>query len=174
MAEEPILTYTDASLSRAQTLTLWPKKVHLKGRLFLRGDYEGSFPIEAISPNYQRVSMRDSVFWGNVWLFLISGGIAVLYHAIPGTTPDSQLGGFIAVLPIIAVFACLLTFRKVTLVQFLSPQGQLLFGLVKGGKEKDRFDEVVARLVEQIKNVELEPRAVSPYGGKEEPLIGNN
>ena len=59
----PILTYTDESLNRRQTLTLWTDKIHLKGKVFLKGEFEASFSLKAISPDYQNVAMRDNSFW---------------------------------------------------------------------------------------------------------------
>ena len=44
-----------------------------------------------------------------------------------------------------------LSLDKIAFTEFLSPQGTLLFGVVKGGKEQERYEEVVARLVEEIK-----------------------
>ena len=150
MTEPPILTYTDESLNRKQTLTLWENKVHLQGKWFLRGEYEATFQLEAISPDYQDIAMRDNSFWWFSWLMIITLGIAGAFHAIPGTTTDSLFGMLITAFPFIFFAACLLTFKKVRMAQFLSNQGQLLFSVVHGGKEKHKFDQVVSQLVEQI------------------------
>lgn len=154
MTKEPILTYTDESLNRKQTLTLWENKVHLKGKLFLRGEYEATFQLEAISPDYHDVVMREMLFWWFAWMTIITLGIAGIFHAIPGTPTDSFVGGLITFFPLMSIIVCLLTYRKVRMAQFLSKQGQLLFGVTHEGKEKHRFEEVVSQLVQQIKNAE--------------------
>lgn len=148
--EKSLLSYADESFSRRQTLTLWNDKIHLDGKIFLRGEYEVSFPLKGISPNYRTGFFRDNSFSGYVWILIISIVIIGIFYAIPNVDPASFLGGMVIVLPLIGIAGCLATFKKKQSVCFLSSSGQPLFNVIKAGKEKDNFDEVIRRVVDQI------------------------
>ena len=66
MGDREILTYTDTSVSRRQTLTLYDDRVQLDGRLFLEADYSASFDLRLLSPDYHAVTGRDRFFWGSL------------------------------------------------------------------------------------------------------------
>ena len=87
-------------------------------------------------------------------MIIVTIGIAGVFHAIPGTDATSFFGTLITAAPLCFVVMCLMTFRKVRMIYFLNAQGQHLFGVVKEGKETSRFDEVVSRIVTQIRSAE--------------------
>lgn len=151
MSEQPLLTYTDVSLTRRQTLTLWSDRVGVAGSVLLGHDYQAAFPLKGISPYVQRVAMRDRLFGTFLSLGVISTLVAAVCYQFPGFNLDTTLGQLLLLPPLVSLIVCGCTFKKVAFTQFLSPQGTLLFGVVKGGKEQERYEEVVARLVEEIK-----------------------
>ena len=154
MNEEPILTYNSDSLNGKQTVTLWSDRVSVKGTVLFKGEYEATFPLKTVSPNYQIFTMRNSSFWHSFLMIIVTIGIAGVFHAIPGTDATSFFGTLITAAPLCFVVMCLMTFRKVRMIYFLNAQGQHLFGVVKEGKETSRFDEVVSRIVTQIRSAE--------------------
>jgi hypothetical protein len=151
MSEQPLLTYSDVSLTRRQTLTLWRDRVEVAGSVLLGYDYQAAFPLKSISPYVQRVAMRDRLFGTFLSLGVIGTLVAAVCYQFPGFNLDTTLGQLLLLLPLVSLIVCGCTFKKVAFTQFLSPQGTLLFGVVKGGKERERYEEVVARLVEEIK-----------------------
>jgi hypothetical protein len=165
---DPILKYTDISLDRKQTLSLWADRVHLSGKIFTRGKYEASFDLVNVSPDYQDVVIRHKAFWTFIWMLVVSILIACVLHAMPEFKTDSSAGMFITVFPLFPTAACLMTFKKYRMAQFLSTQGQLLFVLCEAGKDKGKFEEIVSRLVDRIRKTQnAEPKNAHPLDDAE-------
>jgi len=152
MSDTPVLRYTGTSISRQQTLTLYEDRVHLEGKIFLEADYTASIALGSLSPDYHRVSGRDRLFWGSFLLMLGSAALALIYHQFPWADIGTFVGGLLTSLPLAGLIGCLVTIRKVCTAQFVNTQGQLVFSVIKSGKEKHRYEEVVATIAQQIRN----------------------
>ncbi len=164
-----MLTYTDTSLSRRQTLTLYEDRIQLEGKVFLQADYSASIELRSLSPDYHDVRVRDRFFWGSFLMLVGFAIVALVYHQFPWAELGSLVGGLLTFLPLAGLIGCLASFRKLRMAQFVSTHGQLVFSVAKSGKEKHRYEEVVATVAKQIRNAgSAEHADASPAAGDSE------
>jgi len=76
--------------------------------------------------------------------------VAVVYHAIPGTTIFVLWGGLVTFLPIAFLVGCLATVRKYRFAAFTNDSGNVLFSVSRVGPHREAFDAFVAELRRRV------------------------
>jgi len=153
MEDEPLAVYTHVTFYRKQTIEIYKTKVHLKGKVFLKGDYELDMNLHMLNSDYAVCNYRSSAFWYFFVIWVLTLGVAVLY-AIIGWT-KLEFTGLPIMLSLIIIMGalCVATFPKKRSAVFSNRGGQPVFEICKCGKDKERFEEVVSLLTKLISDV---------------------
>ncbi|MBI5843095.1 MAG: hypothetical protein HZB23_00325 [Deltaproteobacteria bacterium] len=174
MDETPIMTYKDASISRKQTLTLTNESVNVKGKVFFKAEYEASFPLNMISPEYHKIFMRYNIFWASILFAIISFIAAKIYYSIPGASIETTIGRLITVMPVPFIVTALLTYKKIRVAVFNNRQGQALFVIIEDRKKKDTYGDIVEAIARTIKKNEQDQEnlATAPRESESDEMQG--
>jgi hypothetical protein len=140
-----------------RTLTLYPDRVHILGKTFLKNDFETSVQLRGLSPEVSKIKVRQKAFFQSFWLILLPIALYYGLTSILSVTLSDDSTGLILVLPLAGLALMAATFKKEEHWMFKNQAGILALGIARAGKDRDRFEEYVAKVVEAI-------RAANPSG----------
>ncbi len=143
---EPILTYTDSTIHRRQTIILYPDRIRTTGKVPFDCSYDLTYPLTALSPTPAHVYVRERIFWMFVFCFIISAFALYFYYAVtPAGQPVKSIEYLIPV-PGIMLLLAGATFKKKHIVAFHSMHGESAFALCQGRQTADQFKELATRI----------------------------
>ena len=95
-ADDGAFTYSEVGLTRKQTVRLSGDTLRVNGQVILGAAYDFTSSVRIIAPSESLVVARDPFFGHSIIALTLSGVAAIIYHALPGTSIDTFLGGAIA------------------------------------------------------------------------------
>ena len=148
--DERINGYSETTLSGKRRYELSQDKILIRGSVSGSYDYERTFELTKLSPEYITLRIRPLVTWIALITCMVAGFASVLLvrefqirsAAVPGV-----LGIFSGSALIVAIA----TFRKVEYARFCSDDYRtVLFSIARSGPDKKHFDSFVRELVDHI------------------------
>jgi hypothetical protein len=158
MSEEDI-EYREVGHLHRQKVLVTDVEVIVTGSLAMSGDYESRFPLESVSTMVHQGTMRSRAFHQYQATLFVTSAVAVVYHAIPGTTIFVLWGGLLTFLPIAFVVGCLATVRKYRFAAFTNDSGNVLFSVSCVGPHRRDFDTFVVELRRRVEQSRHSARA---------------
>jgi hypothetical protein len=147
---ELISTYSETTLTGKRRYELYPDKILIKGAVSGSYDYERSFALNKISPEYITLRIRPIVTWIALLTCIITGFVSVLLvyeFAISSAAVPGVLGIFSGSALIVAIA----TLKKVEYARFCSDDYRtVLLSIARSGPNQGQFDCFVQVLVDQI------------------------
>jgi len=148
---DPIATYAETRFSGKRQFELFSDTIRVRGKTFLKSDFDSTIPLKSLNPDFSRLRVRESAFVWGMWLIIIAallGGILVAGFKLPA---DHILVVLVTIQPVAGLAFCLATFRKVEFYCFQNDSGVTLLDVARAGKEKDRFDDFAGSLTAAIR-----------------------
>jgi hypothetical protein len=148
---DPIATYEGSTLEFRGRAELFSDSIRLTGTVFLRYDYDTTYPLRTLQPRIDRFKMRSGTF---------SIGLALLLFAVVGTSilvftfkinPLNFEVGLVGIFIPVGLLFAMAGWRKKEYAYFLTEAGIRAFAIVRSGKDRERFEEFTELIVEQIR-----------------------
>jgi hypothetical protein len=143
---EQNLEYQEVGHLHRQKVRIAGEQAVVTGNLAMSGDYEARIPLEAISTMVSQGNMRSKAFHQYLAVMFATSAVAVVYHAIPGTTVFEFWGSFLTFLPSAFLVASLATIRKFRFAAFTNHSGSILFSVSQIGPHRQDFDTFIVEL----------------------------
>jgi hypothetical protein len=171
---QPILTYSQATLSGKARYELFPDKIVIRGGVAGSYDYEQTLDLKKISPEYIRLRVRPKVAWISLCLSILTG-FACFVLVQDFSVPDA-IPGTLGIFSASAIIVAAATMKKVEYASFCSEgSGSVLLNVARSGPGRNQFDSFVNALVLQIDFAKQIIRPSLPEGsqsGLHEPFSG--
>ncbi len=148
---EPIATYSEKRFSGKRYFELYPEKVHVQGKVFLQNDFDINIELKKLSPDYQKLRVREKAFWAGIWMVTIPLLLLEILTSVFSVTFANPIIGLMIVFPISGILLCVATFRKVEFYSFSNSSGIAVLDIARAGKDKEKFEAFVEQLIGCIK-----------------------
>src|SRR5262249_12666342 len=125
--------------------------IRVSGSRTLQSNVDTTIPLSRIDPRVIRLHIRHPAFW---WGF---GGALVSFIACEVLVSGFKLSPFESAFGLLfgvglsGVALCLATLRKTEFARFESDAGVPVLDIARAGPDRERFDDFVNRLLEQIR-----------------------
>ncbi|MFC1634946.1 hypothetical protein ACFL5Z_08895 [Planctomycetota bacterium] len=151
---EPIAAYEEKTFRTKKTITLYPDRINVTGKILLQQDFKFELSLRNINPVYQQISVRDSSFWAGIIMSVISAIVLEALRSI-WQVPWSNLIlvlmlGFV----VTGIILCLATIRKVEFYTFTNLSATPVLSIAKSKKDRNSFDAFISHLVTSIKETQ--------------------
>jgi hypothetical protein len=148
---EIIATYSEKRFDGARTFTLLPDKILVSGKQSLTSDFDVTIPLVKLSPEPDRMRVRNSMFGVGMWMALIGFiGSGILVSGLHMTFAQS-MPGLVAGLGFVGLVLMANCWQKVDWVRFQNDGGLVVLDIARAGKQAVELDAFVAALTKQIK-----------------------
>jgi len=149
MSEEDF-EYEEIGHWHRQKVLVVGEQAVVTGNITMSGDYESRFPLQTISNNVHQGTTRSVAFHQYVGVMFATIAVAVIYHAVPGTTVFRFWGGFLTFLPCAFLVASLATVRRFKYAAFTNDAGSVLFSVSQLGPQRQDFDAFIVALRRRV------------------------
>lgn len=164
---EPIATYSETRFEGSRTFALFADRITIRGKEFLKSEYDGGIPLDTLNSNFDRMRVRSKTCIQGLLMAAIFFMVCfVLATKLNMTFVDPIL----CILTMVGVAGLMLaaaTARKTEYVLFKNQAGVAVLTIARAGKQTDQFDSFVATLVQQIERSGLE---IPPTGSTSQRL----
>ena len=151
---EEVPTYSETRFSGKRRFELHSDKIRIQGKTFLKSDFDISVKLKGLDPNYQKVKVRENMFWSGIGLIIIPLVIAEILSSAFEISFVNPVMGLMLCFAVCGAVMCVVTFRKVEFYQFKNSSDIVALDIARSGKDKEHFDTFVEQVVSRIKNLE--------------------
>ena len=145
-----LASYREVRFDGKRHFELFADSIRIRGTVTLRSDIDTTIPLAEVQPRIARLRIRNSVFWGGLWLAV--GGFTVSTILIAGFRfdPFTITPGLPGIMGMAGLALCVATFRKVEFAQFESRAGVPILDVAKAGPDRKSYDEFVSKIQERV------------------------
>jgi uncharacterized membrane protein YqjE len=147
---EPIATYSESRFSGKRDFELYTDKLQIKGKVFLKSDFETLIELNNIKPHFEKIRVREPAFMGGVGMVLAALLIMFILHSVFDVLITNKVMGFMIILVVSGFLLCAATFRKVEFYRFKNLSDTVVLDIARSGKDKNRFDSFVEKIISCI------------------------
>jgi hypothetical protein len=147
---EPITCYSETTLTGRRRYELSQDRILIKGSVSGSYDYERTFELTKLNPEYITLRIRPLVTWIAL-ITCIMTGFASLLLVYEFPIRSAAVPGVLGIYSGSALIVAIATFRKVEYARFCSDDYRaVLFSIARSGPDKNHFDSFVQALVDRI------------------------
>ena len=147
---DTIARYSERRHEGKRDFTLLLDRIEIKGKEYLGADYETTVLLKTLDPEIDRMRVRSQTFTAGIWIFFTSAIVASILVEGFGQPVLSGVNGMLWTFSLCGAFASLATMRKEVYAVFKSTSGIATLCIAKEGKDKNRFDDFIACIQNQI------------------------
>jgi hypothetical protein len=150
---EPLATYSDRIVGAKRQFTLISDAVLVSGSTISGTSFELRVPLDSLQPTRSRIFYRQSAFWAGVMLAGGAGFVLIILTNLPGLVDWRSVPVLgIITLGILGLVLALITGRKLEVARFITTSGVVGLDIIRGGRERDRFQSFVDAVTQQIQS----------------------
>ena len=148
---DPIAIYTEIRFDGTRTFTLFPDRVHIRGKNTLQSDFEAEIPLAILSPGYFKANFRHPACMVGIGMAIIS--LIVCEILVDGLkmTFAQNAPGLMVVMGVSGLILAAATYRKVEFVQFQNISGITVLNIARSGEQVAKLDSFIDALTKQIR-----------------------
>ena len=148
----PIATYREVRFDGKRQFDLFADTIRVRGAATMQSDVDTTIPLKRIDPRLIKLHIRNKMFWGGLWMFMVGFiGAAILVGGFQ-LDPFGIAPGLVGIIGVTGVILCCATFRKCEFARFESDAGLPVLDIARSGPDKSTFDEFVGRVLQQIRS----------------------
>ena len=151
---EPIAVYREKTFRTKKTITLYPDRINITGKILLQQDFKFELSLHNINPMHQQISVRDSSFWAGIIILVISAVVLEALRSIWQVPWSNPTLGLMLVFIVTGIILCIATIRKVEFYTFTNLSGTPVLSVAKSKKDRKSFDAFISHLVTSIKKTQ--------------------
>lgn len=148
---EQIAEYFEKTFRIQKTITLFPDKITVRGKVVLQQDFQMEIPLKNMNPLYQQIAQRDCSFWAGIYMMVIPGVILTALHSIWKVSWVNLASCLMLVFTVSGGVLCLATIKKVTHYTFTNLAGIPVLSIAKPKKTEEEFESFISDLIDSIK-----------------------
>lgn len=148
---EPIATYSEKRFEGSRKFELFEDKICIQGKICTKGDFELALDLKDLNPEYSIFRFRPKFWLSGVWIIIIPIFIAVFLSKAYKMTVEDFPMVLALIMPVVGIVLILATFKKVEFYSFRNSSEVTVLDIARSGKEVDKFDGFVEKLIDCIK-----------------------
>ncbi len=147
----PISTYSECSFNRACHYELYPDKLHVTGKVFLRNEFDVTFELKNLNPIHQKIKVRNNNFLAGLGMSSVSAILLLILVSVFHVKFDSLVFVIISCAIVAGLLFCASTIKKVEYYRFTNLSDINVLDIARTGKDRQKFDEFITQLVDAIR-----------------------
>jgi hypothetical protein len=164
MSQNELITgYSETTLTGKRRYELSQDRILIKGSVSGSYDYQRSFELNKLSPEYIKLRIRPLVTWIALITCFMTGFASVLL-VYEFSIRSAAVPGVLGIYSGSALIVAIATFRKVEHARFCSDDYRtVLFSIARSGPDKNHFDSFVQAVVDHI----IDAKQTAQIAGRE-------
>ena len=151
---EPIAVYEEKTFRTKKSITLYPDRIDVTGKILLQQDFKFELSLRNINFAYHQVSVRDSNFWSGIIISVISAIVLEALRSIWHVPWSNLVPVLMLVFIVTGIILCIATIRKVEFYTFTNLSGTPVLSIARSNKDRKSFDAFISHLVTSIKKTQ--------------------
>jgi hypothetical protein len=156
--------YAERRHEGRRDFTLYSDRIEIRGKEYLGAEYEMTILLKTLTPEIDRMRVRNKSYAAGFWIFFGSVIAAVILMRGFGHTAISGATGPLWALALCGAIMLLATCRRESYAMFKADSGVAALSIAKEGKQREQFDDFVCLVQRQIRAARNSGPHAAPSG----------